>query len=62
MFCKNCNSAMVHVARYSYYGTMHFYRCPVCHGETDKSPLLSFYKTKSENIRKGEKGDCIAHT
>lgn len=62
MICKNCNREMIHVTRYGYYGTLHFYRCPNCHIETNKTPLLSFRKTNRENIRKGSDNYCTVRT
>lgn len=55
MYCKYCKSPMIHATRYGYFGAAHFYRCPNCHSETNKIRLLSFGKTKAENIiREGD--------
>ena len=49
MICKYCNSYMIHSTRYSYYGSTHLYRCPVCHAETHTDPLYVAQYTYRRN-------------
>lgn len=61
MICKYCNSYMIHSTRYSYYGSTHLYRCPVCHAETHTDPLYVYINTNAEKVQKGDNNSCIVH-